>query len=110
VGAANVSTNLAQADFLTPAEFHRGPDLLRPGKLTGKQVDPAVTAARDGAPVNTNSLRIPAPHPQGCPTKPSRKPSGSPRKPSGSPWGIGGAVGGILGLLAVVPRSRLVCL
>src|SRR5262245_32568131 len=44
VGAANVSTNLAQADFLTPAEFHRGPDLLRPGTLTGKQVDPAAVA------------------------------------------------------------------
>jgi hypothetical protein len=44
VGAANVSTNLGQADFLTPAEFHRGPDLLRPGTLTGKQVDPAAIA------------------------------------------------------------------
>ena len=39
-----MSTNLAQADFLTPAEFHRGPDLLRPGTLTGKQVDPAAIA------------------------------------------------------------------
>jgi hypothetical protein len=44
VGAANVSTNLAQAEFLTPAEFHQGPDLLRPGTLTGKHVDPAAIA------------------------------------------------------------------
>src|SRR5262245_20192721 len=44
VGAANVSTNLAQADFPTPAEFHRGPDLLRSDTLTGKQVDPAAIA------------------------------------------------------------------
>jgi hypothetical protein len=44
VGAANVSTNLSQADFLTRSEFHRGPDLLRPGTLTCKHVDPAAVA------------------------------------------------------------------
>jgi hypothetical protein len=32
------------ADFLTPAEFFRGPDLLRPGTLTGKHVDPSAIA------------------------------------------------------------------
>lgn len=31
--------NFPQANFLSTAEFHRGPDLLRPGTLTGKQVD-----------------------------------------------------------------------
>src|SRR5262249_38685884 len=35
---------IPQADFLTPAEFCRGPDLLRPGSLTGKHVDPAAVA------------------------------------------------------------------
>jgi hypothetical protein len=35
---------IPHADFLTPAEFHRGPDLLRPGTLTGKNVDPAAVA------------------------------------------------------------------
>jgi hypothetical protein len=35
---------LRNADFLTPAEFCRGPDLLRPGSLTGKWVDPAAIA------------------------------------------------------------------
>ena len=33
-----------RADFLTPAELCRGPDLLRPGSLTGKHVDPAAVA------------------------------------------------------------------
>jgi hypothetical protein len=32
------------ASFLTPAEFCRGPDLLRPGSLTGRNVDPAAVA------------------------------------------------------------------
>jgi hypothetical protein len=36
--------NIAQADFLTPAEFFRGPDLLRPGALPGKHVDPSAVA------------------------------------------------------------------
>jgi hypothetical protein len=36
--------SIPQADFLTPAEFCRGPDLLRPGTLTGKHVDPAAFA------------------------------------------------------------------
>jgi hypothetical protein len=36
--------SILQADFLTPAEFCRGPDLLRPGSLTGKHVDPAAVA------------------------------------------------------------------
>jgi hypothetical protein len=36
--------NIAQAEFLTPAEFFRGPDLLRPGTLTGKDVDPSAVA------------------------------------------------------------------
>ena len=36
--------DLPQADFLTTVEFHRGPDLLRPGTLTGKRVDPAAVA------------------------------------------------------------------
>jgi hypothetical protein len=35
---------IAQSDFLTPAEFFRGPDLLRPGTLTGKDVDSAAVA------------------------------------------------------------------
>jgi hypothetical protein len=35
---------IPQADFLTPAEFCRGPDLLRPGSLTGKHVDLAAVA------------------------------------------------------------------
>src|SRR4051794_20881835 len=30
--------NLPNANFLTTAEFCRGPDLLRPGTLTGKNV------------------------------------------------------------------------
>jgi hypothetical protein len=36
--------DIPQAGFLTPAEFHRGPDLLRPGSLTGRRVDPAAVA------------------------------------------------------------------
>jgi hypothetical protein len=36
--------NIPQADFLTPAEFFRGPDLLRPGALPGKHVDPSAVA------------------------------------------------------------------
>jgi hypothetical protein len=36
--------DIPQADVLTPAEFHRGPDLLRPGSLTAKHVDPAAIA------------------------------------------------------------------
>jgi hypothetical protein len=36
--------NIPQADFLTSGEFHRGPDLLRPGTLTGKNVDPGAIA------------------------------------------------------------------
>lgn len=35
---------IPQANFLTPAEFRRGPDLLRPGTLTGKNVDPGAIA------------------------------------------------------------------
>src|SRR5580700_5482812 len=35
---------IPHADFLTPAEFHQGPDLLRPGTLTGKNVDPSAIA------------------------------------------------------------------
>jgi hypothetical protein len=35
---------ITKASFLTPAEFCRGPDLLRPGSLTGKNVDPAAVA------------------------------------------------------------------
>src|SRR4029079_17299732 len=31
--------DIPQANFLTTAEFHRGPDLLRPGTLTGRSVD-----------------------------------------------------------------------
>jgi hypothetical protein len=31
--------DIPQANFLTASEFHRGPDLLRPGTLTGKNVD-----------------------------------------------------------------------
>ena len=37
-------SDIPQADFLTTAEFHRGPDLLRPGTLTGKNVDSAAIA------------------------------------------------------------------
>ena len=33
-----------RADFLTPAELCRGADLLRPGSLTGKHVDPVAVA------------------------------------------------------------------
>ena len=33
-----------QANFLTTAEFHRGPDLLRPGTLTGKNVESGAIA------------------------------------------------------------------
>ena len=36
--------DILPAKFLTPAEFHRGPDLLRPGTLTGKQVDAGAVA------------------------------------------------------------------
>ena len=36
--------DIPQADFLTPIEFRRGPDLLGPGTLTGKNVDPAAVA------------------------------------------------------------------
>jgi hypothetical protein len=36
--------DIPQADFLTPGEFCRGPDLLRPGSLTGKHVDPTAIA------------------------------------------------------------------
>jgi hypothetical protein len=36
--------DIKQADFLTTAEFFRGPDLLRPGTLTGKNVDPGAVA------------------------------------------------------------------
>lgn len=36
--------DIPQAEFLTTAEFCRGPDLLRPGSLTGKHVDPAAVA------------------------------------------------------------------
>lgn len=35
---------IPQAEFLTPADFCRGPDLLRPGSLTGRNVDPAAIA------------------------------------------------------------------
>ena len=36
--------DISPANFLTQAEFHRGPDLLRPGTLTGKNVDPRAIA------------------------------------------------------------------
>ena len=36
--------DIPQAGFLTTAEFHRGPDLLQPGSLTGRRVDPAAVA------------------------------------------------------------------
>lgn len=36
--------DIPQANFLTTAEFCRGPDLLRPGTLTGKNVDPSAVA------------------------------------------------------------------
>jgi hypothetical protein len=36
--------DIPQANFLTTAEFHKGPDLLRPGTLTGKNVDPSAIA------------------------------------------------------------------
>ena len=36
--------NIPHADFLTPAEFFRGLDLLRPGALPGKHVDPSAVA------------------------------------------------------------------
>jgi len=35
---------IPRASFLTDAEFHRGPDLLRPGTLTGTNVDPGAVA------------------------------------------------------------------
>jgi len=38
------SSDIPQAKFLTTAEFHKGPDLLRPGTLTGKNVDSAAVA------------------------------------------------------------------
>ena len=37
-------SDIPQADFLTTAEFHKGPDLLRPGTLTGKNVDSSAVA------------------------------------------------------------------
>jgi uncharacterized protein (TIGR02996 family) len=43
-GLRRLSMCITQADFLTPAEFFRGPDLLRPGTLTGLQVDPLTIA------------------------------------------------------------------
>lgn len=36
--------DIPHANFLTTVEFCRGPDLLRPGTLTGKNVDPAAIA------------------------------------------------------------------
>jgi hypothetical protein len=36
--------DIPQASFLTTAEFHRGPDLLRPGTVTGKNVEPGAIA------------------------------------------------------------------
>ena len=36
--------DIPQAKFLTSAEFHKGPDLLRPGTLTGKNVDAGAVA------------------------------------------------------------------
>ena len=36
--------NVPQAAFLTPAEFFRGPDLLRPAALPGQHVDPSAVA------------------------------------------------------------------
>jgi hypothetical protein len=37
-------SDIPHADFLTTLEFHRGPDLLRPGTLTGKNVEPGAIA------------------------------------------------------------------
>lgn len=37
-------SDIPQAHFLTTAEFYRGPDLLRPGTVTGKNVDAAAIA------------------------------------------------------------------
>lgn len=36
--------DIPRADFLTTAEFFRGPDLLRPGTVTGKRVSPDAVA------------------------------------------------------------------
>ena len=43
-GPYDENLNLPNANFLTPAEFGGGPDLLRPGTRTGKNVSPDAIA------------------------------------------------------------------